>query len=115
MPAHEPITIVVPTYNECLNLPVLYAQLGEALAERSFELRVVDDSSTDGTAEVAAGLGPNARVIVREGERGLATAVLRGLREARHDLCVCMDADLSHPPTSVEGLVAAVEAGAVTR
>ena len=113
MPAHEPITIVVPTYNECLNLPVLYAQLGEALAERSFELLVVDDSSTDGTAEVAAGLGPNARVIVREGERGLATAVLRGLREARHDLCVCMDADLSHPPTSVEGLVAAVEAGAV--
>jgi dolichol-phosphate mannosyltransferase len=49
---------------------------------------------------------------VRKGERGLATAVIRGLQEARHDLCVVMDADLSHPPGAVDALAVAVEEGA---
>jgi dolichol-phosphate mannosyltransferase len=112
--AREGVTVVVPTYNEAENVPVLFERLAEAFdaAGRPFELLVVDDDSPDGTGARAAGLGPRARAIVRKGERGLATAVIRGLREARYDLCVCMDADLSHPPETVPVLVDRVEAGA---
>jgi dolichol-phosphate mannosyltransferase len=110
----EPVTVVVPTYNERANVPVLYDRLRAALsaAGRPFELLIVDDASPDGTAEVARALGDEVRVIERTGERGLATAVIRGLREATHDLCVCMDADLSHPPEIVPELVDRVAAGA---
>jgi dolichol-phosphate mannosyltransferase len=118
LPSLEPVTVIVPTFNERENLPVLAERLARALGEagRPFELVVVDDDSPDGTAELAgelAGqLGAQVRAVVRRGERGLATAVIRGLREARYDLCLCMDADLSHPPELVPELVARVEAGA---
>jgi dolichol-phosphate mannosyltransferase len=105
--------VVVPTYKEAQNLPVLYARLAEALGgvSRPFELLVVDDDSPDGTADVVAGLGTNARCIVRKGERGLATAVIRGIESAAHPLVVVMDADLSHPPEIVPALVDRLEAG----
>ena len=68
----------------------------------------------DGTADLANSLSDDRpiRAIKRTEERGLATAVIRGLQEANYDLCVCIDADLSHPPESVPALVDAVEGGA---
>ncbi len=110
----EPVTVIVPTYNECRNLPVLVERLRAALTKegRAFECLVVDDDSPDGTAEVGRGLGPDVRTLVRVGERGLATAVIWGLRHAKHELCVVMDADLSHDPAMVPSLAAAVEGGA---
>lgn len=106
------ITVVVPTYSEAPNLPELVRRIHGCLPE--VEIVVVDDDSPDGTAEVARGLGRTlpVRVIERRGERGLSTAVLRGLREARTELCVVMDADLSHPPEAIPALVQAVHEGA---
>lgn len=101
-------SIVVPTFREASNLPVLARRIARSCP--GCEILVVDDDSPDGTAEVARRLG--ARVIVRRGERGLATAVLRGLEEAGEEIGVVLDADLSHPPESIPALVAAVEAGA---
>jgi dolichol-phosphate mannosyltransferase len=105
-------TVVVPTYNEAQNIEPLVRRICAALPE--VEIVVVDDASKDGTADRVRGLSSSfpVRVIERHDERGLSTAVLRGFRESRTDLCVVIDADLSHPPEKVPDLVKAVEAGA---
>lgn len=110
------VTVVVPTYREAENLPRLVWRLALALdgAGLTAEILIVDDDSPDRTAEVCRGLAGvfPVRLIVRRGERGLATAVLRGLREARGRTLVVMDADLSHPPEAIPKLVAALDGGA---
>jgi dolichol-phosphate mannosyltransferase len=103
----EGVSVIIPTYNEAENLGALFVRLRRALPEA--ELLVVDDRSADETAAVAASLG--ARVIRRTGPRDLASSVVDGLRAARHDLCACLDADLSHPPEVLPSLVAAVRSG----
>jgi dolichol-phosphate mannosyltransferase len=105
-------TVVVPTYNESDNLPTLVERVCTALP--GAEVVVVDDASKDGTADVARELAKKfpVRVVERFDERGLSTAVLRGMDEARTDLCVVMDADLSHPPEAIPKLVQAVQDGA---
>lgn len=105
-------TVVVPTYNESENLPVLVERI--CASQPGAEIVVVDDASKDGTAQVARELAKKfpVRVVERFDERGLSTAVLRGLEEARTDLCVVMDADLSHPPEAIPKLVKAVQDGA---
>lgn len=97
------LSIVLPTYNEAESVGATLAALQEALAGEDVEYLVVDDDSPDGTAGVAEDAG--ARVIVRKEERGLGTAVVRGLREARHDRVVVMDADGQHPATAVADLL----------
>jgi len=106
------VTVVVPTWNEAANLPELVRRICASLPE--VEVLVVDDASKDGTPDVARELGKTfpVRIIERSGERGLSTAVLRGIREASHDLCVIMDADLSHPPESIPMMTRAVRDGA---
>ncbi|MBI2932247.1 MAG: glycosyltransferase family 2 protein [Planctomycetes bacterium] len=105
-------TIVLPTYNEAGNLPALVARIAEVIPQA--EILVVDDASPDGTASVARGLARRypVRTVERSRERGLATAVLRGLAEASSGVCVVMDADLSHPPEAIPALIEAVRAGA---
>ena len=105
-------TIVVPTYNESDNLPKLVERICAALP--ACEIVVVDDASKDGTADVGRELAKKypVRVVERFDERGLSTAVLRGMEEAKTDLCVVMDADLSHPPEAIPKLVQAVQDGA---
>ncbi|RLF16176.1 MAG: glycosyltransferase family 2 protein [Thermoprotei archaeon] len=95
------LSVIVPTYNERENLPLLVERVEEALKGRSFELIVVDDNSPDGTAEEALRLAEkygNLKVIRRPGKLGLSSAVLDGVREARAGVIAVMDADLQHPP-----------------
>ncbi len=103
-------TVVVPTYNESANIPVLVKRILAAAPD--VEVLVVDDDSPDGTAAKAEALGAPVRVIKRVGERGLSTAVLKGIAEAAAEICVVIDADLSHPPEKIPDLVKAVEDGA---
>lgn len=105
-------TVIVPTYNESENLPVLVERI--CVACPGAEIVVVDDASKDGTAAVARDLSKKfpVRIVERFDERGLSTAVLRGMDEARTDVCVVMDADLSHPPEVIPKLVQAVQDGA---
>jgi dolichol-phosphate mannosyltransferase len=107
------ISVVVPTYNEAENLPELLERLDRALAGRSYEVVVVDDGSPDGTAEVAKRLSGRypVRVLVREGRRGLSSAVVEGARLAAGEVIVVMDADLQHPPELVPKLAEAAERG----
>lgn len=106
----EFVTIVVPTYKERDNLAPLARRIFAALDPAHSELLIVDDDSPDGTAAEAQRLAADqpVRCIVRRGERGLATAVIRGLAEARGELVVVMDADLSHPPEALPALLEAL-------
>ena len=108
------LSVIVPTYNEAGSLPPLVDRLAAAMAGREWELVVVDDGSPDGTADLAERLAPArpVRVLRRAGKAGLASAVIAGMKEARGDILVVMDADLSHPPEVVPQLVDAIDAGA---
>lgn len=101
----EAISIVVPTYEEAENIPILTQRVFAALREAGVEgeLIVVDDDSQDRTVGVVEELSASypIRLIVRKGERGLSSAVLRGFAEAKNDILLCMDADLSHPPETI--------------
>jgi len=111
------VSIVVPTYCEAANLPTLSERLFAALSAQDIdaELIIVDDNSRDGTIEAVAELALSypIRIIVRENERGLSSAVVAGFNAARAPLLVCMDADLSHPPERITDLLAPVAAGEV--
>ncbi len=111
----EPVTIVVPTYREAENLPILADRLFAALASAdiSGEIIVVDDNSGDGTVEAVAELSKTfpIRLITRTNERGLSSAVVRGFNEAKHDLLLCIDADLSHPPEAVPEMLRRITGG----
>lgn len=116
MPSAGPaISVVVPTYNERDNVAPLTERVFAALAPTAPELLFVDDNSPDDTAGTVAALAGQypVRCILRRDERGLATAVIRGLREARGELCIVMDADLSHPPESIPVLIDALRDPAV--
>jgi dolichol-phosphate mannosyltransferase len=108
------ISIVVPTYREVLNLPQLLKRVG-AVRESSgceIELLVMDDDSADGSVEaVESARLPWAKIVVRRENRGLSPAVIDGLRLAKNDLVVVMDADLSHPPEKIPEMVAALQKG----
>lgn len=108
------LSIVVPTFNEAGSLPKLAERLHAALADREWELVVVDDGSPDGTADVAEALAPRipVRVVRRAGKAGLASAVVAGFAAARGDVLLVMDADLSHPPEVVPALADAIANGA---
>jgi dolichol-phosphate mannosyltransferase len=112
------LSVIVPTLNEADNLSVLAQRLQAVLGGGSaaWEVLVVDDASTDGTADRAEEAlkfrGLPGRVIRRTGERGLARSVVEGIGSARGSILVVMDADLSHPPEGIPRLVEAVRGGA---
>jgi len=109
------VSVVVPTYREAGNLPILIERVFAAMdgASLSAEMVVVDDDSRDGADGIVAHAAQRhaVRLIVRQNERGLSSAVLRGFEQARGDLLVVMDADLSHPPERIPDLVRPVQDG----
>jgi dolichol-phosphate mannosyltransferase len=106
------ISVIIPTYNEAAVIEQTLRRAAAALqaANEEFELIVVDDSSADGTAELAETLAREfpVRVLRRPGRMGLATAVADGWAMARGDLLAVMDADLQHPPEILRPLAAAL-------
>lgn len=105
------VLVVVPTYNERDNLPLLARGV---LAHDGVRLLIVDDASPDGTGAVADGLAKEfpgrVEVMHRTGPRGLGRSYVDGLRHAvaqEVDLICQMDADLSHNPEYLPSLVAA--------
>ncbi|MES2154272.1 MAG: glycosyltransferase [bacterium] len=99
------LSVVIPTYNEAANIGPLLGELRRVMAGLEVEFIVVDDDSRDGTSEKARLAEPRARIIVRKGERGLATAVVRGIREAHGTFVAVMDADFQHPPAAVRAML----------
>ncbi len=109
------VAVIVPTYREADNIPLLVERLASLRASTGLDLDLVlvDDDSQDGTAEIVRALDlPWVRLIVRKSDRGLSQAVLEGLRSSDRDVLVVMDADLSHPPEKIPEMLKALEAGA---
>ena len=108
--------IIIPTHNECDNLPSLVERVLSTLEDA--ELLVVDDASADGTGWIAAEIAerePRLHVMHRPRKLGLGTAYLAGFAwglERGFDYLFEMDADLSHDPKYLPSFVEALEAGA---
>ncbi|OXS31854.1 bifunctional polysaccharide deacetylase/glycosyltransferase family 2 protein [Streptomyces sp. XY006] len=110
----RPVSVIVPAYNEKECIANTLHSL--ARSTHPIEIIVVDDGSTDGTAEIAESLGmPNVRVI-RQANAGKPAALNHGVRSARYDIVVMMDGDTVFEPDTVRLLVqpfADPEVGAV--
>lgn len=109
-PGTPELTVIVPTFNEALNVPELVRQLAEALEGQDAEVLFVDDS-TDDTPEVVRQVASTAALPVRLIHRdtpvgGLSGAVQVGLAASTAPWCVVMDGDLQHPPGLVPSLLA---------
>jgi dolichol-phosphate mannosyltransferase len=108
------VLVVVPTYNERDNLPLLVRGV---LTHPGFRMLIVDDGSPDGTGAVADALSAEhpgrVEVMHRTGRRGLGRSYIDGLRRAIAmsdvDLICQMDADLSHNPDYLPALTAATD------
>lgn len=106
------VLVVVPTYNERDNLPLLVTGV---LAHDGYRMLIVDDGSPDGTGQIADDLAREhagrIEVMHRTGTRGLGRSYIDGLRHAIAqpdvDLVCQMDADLSHDPSYLPALAAA--------
>jgi dolichol-phosphate mannosyltransferase len=106
------VLVVIPTYNERENLPAILRRLAQAVPEA--HALVVDDSSPDGTGEVADKLAaddPRIQVLHRPAKSGLGAAYVAGFQlalEGGYDVLVEMDADGSHAPEQLPRLLAAL-------
>jgi len=109
------VTLVVPGLNEADSLPLLAAQVKEALApDKSYELIFVDDGSTDDSWQVICGLNeadPAVRGVRLRKNFGKAMALSAGFERARADIVVMMDADLQDDPADLPKMLAGLEAG----
>jgi dolichol-phosphate mannosyltransferase len=113
--APKRVSMVVPTFQEAGNLPLLIQRVSSVAQQQGWEpeLLIMDDDSQDGSDRVVAGTGVGwASLITRQTDRGLSPAVLDGLRRAKGDYLIVLDADLSHPPEQIPELIAALDGGA---
>jgi dolichol-phosphate mannosyltransferase len=111
---NAPISIVVPTYKEVLNIPHLLERIDTLRRAKGIDCEVLfmDDNSADGSVEAVEKSGYDfAKIVVRKQNRGLSPAVIDGLRLAKHPVLVCMDCDLSHPAEKIPAMVLALASG----
>ena len=104
------ISVVVPVYNEEGNLPVLIPKLVEVFKGLglSYEMIFVDDGSSDGSRKILKEMAsqyPFLRVLRLRENRGLSTALMAGMREARGEKIVTLDSDLQNDPADIPKLL----------
>jgi dolichol-phosphate mannosyltransferase len=104
------LSVILPTYNERDSINSLLTEIYEILEAQpfSFEIIIVDDNSPDGTfSEIVKKWDGNPRIksILREKEKGLATAILHGIRQSEGEKVIVMDTDFNHPPKLIPLLV----------
>jgi dolichol-phosphate mannosyltransferase len=109
------ISILIPTYNEAENIGDMLKRTLSVLSGTAmdYEILVIDDASADNTARIAEeALGGKGKVVRRVAKnRSLSQSVLDGIREAKGDAVVVMDADLSHPPELIPGFIRQLNQG----
>ena len=114
MPARPTLSVVVPTYREAANVPVLFERLKIALDGLPWEMVVVDDDSPDGTADIAyriAAHDARMRCLKRVNRVGLAGAVIEGWLSSSADFVAVIDGDLQHDETILPKMYQALASG----
>ena len=111
---HQPISIVVPTFQEAANIKTLVNRIHAALSESGieWELLIIDDNSNDGSEAIVAELSQffPVRMETRcESPRDLSLSVLRGIQSVQFERLVVLDADLSHPPERIIDMISALD------
>lgn len=108
------ISVIVPCYNEEEALPLFYEETKNVLGQMKdvdYELIFIDDGSRDCTPDVMAELAEtdaHCRYVIFSRNFGKEAAMYAGLREAKGNYCVIMDADLQHPPALLPQMYRAV-------
>ncbi|KAL8716309.1 MAG: hypothetical protein Q9220_000214 [cf. Caloplaca sp. 1 TL-2023] len=113
MASKDKYTVILPTYNERRNLPIIVWLLHRTFTENSlnYEIIIVDDASPDGTLAIAHQLQtlytPQHIILrPRASKLGLGTAYTHGLASATGNFIIIMDADFSHHPSSIPRFIA---------
>ena len=109
------LAIIVPTFKERDNVPLLYENLAKTLADIPWEMIVVDDNSPDGTADVVRQLSrryANIRCIKRIGRRGLSSACIEGMLSTAAPYVAVIDADHQHDERVLPSMLAQAVGGA---
>ncbi|WP_437017403.1 glycosyltransferase [Streptomyces sp. enrichment culture] len=99
-----PVTVLVPAYNEEAGIGSTLRSLLDS-THRQLQVIVIDDGSTDRTADIAENMGDARVEVVRQVNAGKAAALNRGLAHARYDIVVMVDADTVFEPDAVERIV----------
>jgi dolichol-phosphate mannosyltransferase len=113
LPAPE-LCVVIPTFNEAVNVGPLLDRLRRVLAGIDWEVVVVDDDSPDGTAALVramAGRDPRVRCLQRIGRRGLASACVEGMLATAAPYLAVIDADLQHDEVLLPAMLTALKRG----
>ena len=108
------LAVILPTLNEAGNIAPLIERIESALGGDGWEAIIVDDNSSDGTADEARALSlvdPRIRVLERFGRRGLASAAIEGMCATAAPFVAVMDADHQHDPALLTDMLSAVESG----
>jgi dolichol-phosphate mannosyltransferase len=105
-------SVILPTYNESENLPLIISMLNTAFEESKlkYEIIIVEDNSPDGTLEVANKLQKvfgkdKINILSRPGKMGLGSAYIDGLKLCKGEFVFLMDADMSHHPKHIPEFV----------
>jgi dolichol-phosphate mannosyltransferase len=111
------LSLVIPLYNEAENLPVLAAEIRQALGPTAakWETLFVDDGSTDGSGDVLQSLAaedPTLRILRHRRNAGQSAALAAGFAAARGAVVVTLDADLQNDPADIPALLARLGASA---
>lgn len=110
-------SVILPTFNERENLPIITWLLNRTFTEQklNWELIIVDDGSPDGTQDIANQLvkvySPHVLLKPRTGKLGLGTAYVHGLQFAKGNYIIIMDADFSHHPKFIPQMIAKQKSG----
>lgn len=109
------ISVILPTYNEALNIVGLIKEIDKTIKPRK-ELIVVDDDSPDGTSEMVKELiktkrVKNLRLETRKANHGLTNSIWKGIELAKGETIVWLDADFSHPPKVIPKLLKKIDQG----
>jgi len=111
------VSIIIPTYNESQNILKVLKSIGDFLPKNILaEAIVVDDNSPDGTGKIVENYlkefkkvaGFTIDVIHRRAKKGLSSAILNGIQQAKGDTIVVMDSDFSHPPQIIPRMLDAL-------
>lgn len=109
------LAVIVPTFNEAANVPLVVNALEKALVGVDWEVIFVDDNSPDGTADAVRSIAlrdARVRCIRRIGRRGLSGAAIEGMLSASAEVVALMDGDLQHDERVLPSMLAHIRDGA---